>query len=229
MRFDDLIGTGTNQVPPGARIEVAMLNLACLNSKDSVGNGGEFFAIHRPWQDTNTTWNSWDPSGNGIVNDGVQAAVNPTVTAGIFTQTATAKVPGGFHSYEVTADVQSWAYNTLPNYGWAAVPWPNGSDGWGINTSKDPNTNSHPQLVVYYTANPNFVAVPQLRPLGVTATQVQVNFTGTPTKTYTVWRAGSLTGPWISVGMALVGQDGSATFNDNTPLSSAAFYRVSNP
>lgn len=229
LEFEDIIGTGTNQVPPGAHIEVAMLNVASLNSKDSVGNGGEFYAILKPWQDTNTTWNSWDPNGNGILNDGVMAAVNPTVTAGVFTQTATAKVPGGYHSFEVTPDVQNWANFALPNYGWGVVPWPGGSDGWGINSSKDPNPRSHPQLVVYYTPNPNFVLPPQSLVLSVSSTAVQVSFTGSAGKTYTVWRADALTDAWVSIGQATVGQDGKATFTDTAPLPTAAFYRVSNP
>jgi hypothetical protein len=84
-------------------------------------------------------------------------------------------------------------------------------------------------LVVYYTANPNFVATPQLMPLSVSPTSVQVNFTGTAGKSYTVWRSSSLNGTWINLGAATVGSNGTAAYVDNAPLSSAAFYRVSNP
>lgn len=229
LEFDDIIGSATNQIPPGAHIEVAMLNLSSLNSKDSVGNGGEFFPLLRSWQDSSTTWNSWDPNGNGILNDGVQAAVNPTVTAGVFTLTATAKVPGGYHSFEVTPDIQNWSDGAAQNYGWGIVPWLNGSDGWGINTSKDPVTNSHPQLVVYYTLPAGYVLPPTLLPLAVSGTQVVVNFTGTINATYTVWRTDSLADAWTSVGSVTVGPDGTATYTDTAPLPAGAFYRISNP
>ncbi len=226
LRFDGIFGGVTNQIPPGAHIEVAMLNLASLNSADSVGNGGKILALLRPW-DTNTLWGNWDPSGNGIVNDGIQAAIVPTATAGVFTATATGKVPGGYHSFEVTPDVQNWANYALPNYGWGIVPYVNGADGWGINTSKDPNTNSHPQLVVYYT----LPAGTELAPTGLSITstngQYQLNFAGSANGTYTVWRASVLTGPWTSLGTVTANAGGLGTYLDAAPLSAAGFYRVS--
>jgi hypothetical protein len=232
FRFDDIIGTGPNQIPPGAHIESAMLNLACLSSTDCNGNGGQFFALYQPWVETNLTWNSWNANGQGILNNGVQAAITPTATAGTYTLAANNYVPGGYHSFEVTADVQNWA-NGAPNYGWGVVPWYIsstglwGADGWGINSSKDPNISSHPQLVVYYTLTPGFAARPTLLPLVVSSAQVQVKFGGTVGITYTVWRTDSLNGTWTNVGTATVDQDGTATFNDATPLSAGAFYRVS--
>ncbi len=234
FRFDDIIGTGTNQIPPGAHIEAAMLNLACLSSTDCNGNGGQFFPLYQSWNETNLTWNSWNANGQGILNDGVQAAIAPTATAGTYTLETDDYIPGGYHSFEVTADVQNWA-NGAANNGWGVIPWyisstgAWGADGWGMNSSKDPNVSSHPQLVVYYTVNPGFVARPTLMPLVVSATQVSVKFGGTVGATYTVWRSDSVNGTWINVGTAIVGQDGTATFNDAAPLSTAAFYRVSNP
>ena len=228
LRFDGIIGTISNQIPAGAHIEVAMLNLASLNSADSVGNGGEILALLRSW-DTNTVWSSWDPSGNGIINDGIQAAVTPTATAGVFNTTTTDKVPGGYHSYEVTPDVQNWANGTLANNGWGLVPYVNGADGWGINSSKDPNTNSHPQLAVYYTLPAGYGVKPVLLPLQITGGQVVVNFTGTAGSSYTVWRTGSLPGTWTSLGSVTVGQNGTGTCTDTSPLTTACYYRVSNP
>jgi len=58
---------------------------------------------------------------------------------------------------------------------------------------------------------------------------VQVKFSGTIGVTYSVWRAASLNSPWSSLGTAAVGNDGTATYTDLTPLSSSAFYRVSSP
>jgi hypothetical protein len=226
IQFDNIIGPGTNQIPPNAHIEVAMLNLASVNSSAAMGDGGQFFALLEPWQDTNTTWNSWGP--NGIQNDGEEAAATPTVTTG--SPTLNPNVQGGFHSFEVTPDVQSWANGTKINYGWGIVPWPGGSDGWGIDTSEDTDVTNHPQLVVYYTAiGGSAPAQPMLLPLAVTLTQVQVKFSGTIGVTYSVWRAASLNSPWSSLGTAAVGNDGTATYTDLTPLSSSAFYRVSSP
>jgi len=224
IQFDNIIGTGANQVPPNAHIEVAMLNLASVNSSAAMGDGGQFFALLQPWQDTNTTWNSWGV--NGIQTDGVQAATTPTATAG--SPSLNPNVQGGFHAFEVTPDVQNWASGTLPNYGWAIIPWSGGSDGWGIATSEDANVTNHPQLVVYYTATSGTTpSKPVMLPLGISPTQVQVNFSGTPAVIYTVWRAASVAGPWTSLGTAAAGDSGTGSYTDTAPLSTAAYYRVS--
>jgi hypothetical protein len=136
---------------------------------------------------------------------------------------------GGYHAFEVTADVQNWANSTLPNYGWGILPWPKGSDGWGIDTSESASEASRPQLVIYYTLVNSGPAQPKLLPLTVSSTQVQVKFSGTIGTTYTVWRTASLGGTWSSIGTAMVGSDGTATFMDNAPLPTAAYYRLSNP
>lgn len=223
LQFDNLIGTDTNQIPANAHIEVAMLDLASVNSAAAMGDGGQFFAMLQPWQDTNTTWNSWGSSG--IQNDGEQAAATATVTAG--SPSLNPNVQAGFHSFEVTPDVQNWASGTQPDYGWAILPWPGGSDGWGMDSSEDAVTNNRPQLRVYYTvAAGNVQAV--LLPLTVSASQVQVKFSGTINGTYTIQRAATVNGGWSSIGTATVGADGTATFNDTAPLAGAAFYRVSN-
>jgi hypothetical protein len=223
IRFDNLVGTGANQIPPGARIEAAMLDLASVNSTAAMGDGGQFFALLQPWQDTDTTWNAWGV--NGIQNDGIQAAVTPTITAG--SPTLSPNVQAGFHSFEVTADVQSWVDGTRPNYGWAILPWPGGSDGWGIDTSEDSVEINRPQLRVYYTAASGTLRA-RLLPLTVSPAQVRVKFTGSAGGVYTIERAAALDGTWTPIGSITVGDDGTATFMDNAPLSGAAFYRVSN-
>ncbi|HEV2693438.1 MAG TPA: DNRLRE domain-containing protein, partial [Verrucomicrobiae bacterium] len=223
LRFDDIIGTGAGQVPPNAHIEAAFLDLASM-ATDAMGDGGRFFAMLQPWDDTTVTWNTWGSSG--IQNDGVQAAVTPTVTAG--SATLNPNVPGGFHSFEVTADVQAWASNVRPNYGWAVIPWPGGSDGWGVSTSKDPTDLNRPQLRVYYTIGATALQA-MMMPPAVSPAQVQVSFIGSAGHTYTVYRSASVAGPWSSIGQAQVGQNGTGTIMDTAPTTTGAFYRVSYP
>ncbi len=54
-------------------------------------------------------------------------------------------------------------------------------------------------------------------------------FTGIVGNTYSVLRAATVNGTYSSIGTATVQPDGSATFTDNSPLPSAAFYRISYP
>jgi hypothetical protein len=185
----------------------------------------------QPWTDTLATWNTFGP--NGIQPDGVMAALTPTAVAG--NPGLDPDVQGTINTYEVTPDVQAWANGSRANYGWAILPWPNGNNGWGIRSSEWSNfvyplepERERPRLRVYYTLTDSAGAA-VLHTLTFAAGQLQVPFTGTVGKTYTIWRASSPLGPWSSVGTATCGSDGTASFTDTNPLSSNGFYRASYP
>jgi hypothetical protein len=220
IRFSDIIGVNPGQIPPGARIEAAMLDLATV-ANNGYGDGGQFHAMYQPWEDT-ATWNSL--GGSGILPDGTIAALNPTVVAG--SPTLNPNVCGGFMSFNVTPDVQNWANAIRPNYGWGIVPWPNGSDGWAIATSEATIERERPRLRVFYTPGAPLVI---LQPPVVSPGSVEIRFSGEVGETYTVLRAASVTGPYTSIGTAVVQAGGTATLVDNSPLSGGAFYRVSKP
>jgi hypothetical protein len=221
LRFDNLIGVGANQIPAGARVEAAVLDLASVVA-NAPGAGGNFHALLKSWHDTTSTWNGW---GNGIQADGVEAAITPTVSLG--NAGLTPKAQGGFHSLDVTVDVQAWVSGIRTNYGWVGLPWPGGTDGWGIGTSEASAQRDRPQLRVFYTpvlAQP----IALLEPIG-SSTNFQVRFTGAVGATYTVQRAAALGKSWATLGAATVGPGGLATFNDGSPLAGAAFYRITYP
>ena len=192
-----------------------------------MGHGGQVYAMLQPWDDTTSTWNLWV---NGIQPDGTEAAITPTVVAG--NSGLTPIIQGTVNSLEVTTDVQAWANGSRPNYGWVILPWPGGTDGWGSRSSEYTSlvdelnpAQARPRLRVYFTTG--VIAVPAViqKPL-VSATQVQVNFTGTAGKTYTVFRAPAVNGTWTSIGTAIVDGNGAASFNDAAPLTGSAFYKV---
>ncbi|MDR3457519.1 MAG: DNRLRE domain-containing protein [Verrucomicrobiae bacterium] len=222
LQFDNIVGSDTGLIPPNAHVDVAMLDLASVNSSAAMGNGGRFFAMLQPWQDTTTTWNAW--GSNGIMTDGVQAAVNPTATAG--TAALAVKVQAGYHSFEVTPDVQNWVSGTLPDYGWAVIPWPGGSDGWGMDSAEDSVTNNRPQLRVFYTISTS--TPPRFKSLSMISGQVQLNLSGAPNTAYTVLRSSTVSGSWSPVGMTTTDSSGAATYTDTSPLPGAGFYRLSN-
>ena len=53
-----------------------------------------------------------------------------------------------------------------------------------------------------------------------------VNFVGTPSVTYNVQRAPSLTGPWTTLGTVTVGQTGMGAYKDPSPSAGQTFYRT---
>lgn len=227
LRFDNVVGMATNQVPPGAFIQEAVIELPCV-STNSMGNGGRIYAMLQPWDDTTVTWSTFGLSG--IVPDGIMAASTPTAVAG--NPSLQPLVQGTVNTYEVTPDVQAWVNGARQNYGWAILPWPNGSDGWGIRSAEWSNfvypndpARQRPQLRVYYT----LTDTPQVHTVAFSPTQVQIPFRGTAGKTYSILRAPTPSGPWTSVGTATVGSDGTGSYMDSGPLSGQGFYRISYP
>jgi hypothetical protein len=222
IQFGDLIGSGGSQIPPGARIDAAFLDLGSVIG-NATGDGGRFFPMMMPW-DGAATWNSMV---NGIQADGVEAAVTPTVVAG--SPGLDPNVQGGYNSFEVTSDVQAWADGTRSNYGWAILPWPGGGDGWGFATAEAATERDRPQLRVFFSGVAANVSAAIIQPLTIGGSQIQVQFTGTPGKTYQIWRAATLAGPWTTIGSATVAGNGTGSFVDNAPLPNTAFYRVVYP
>ena len=227
LRFDKIIGGGTNQIPPGARIEAAVLELPSVGN-NCMGNGGRFFDMLQPWTDSTVTWNTY--GANGIQPDGIVAATTPSFVAG--NASLNPLVQGTMNTFEVTCDIQAWANGARQNYGWAVIPWPGGTDGWGFRSSKWSSVvtgyapeQERPQLRVYYTAGA--IAIPaNIKPLVVSSSLVQVQFNGTAGLTYHIWRATSVNGAWTDLGTTTCDGSGNGSFNDNAPLAGTAFYRV---
>src|SRR5262249_5344463 len=140
------------------------------------------------------------------------------------TAARTPQVQGGFHTFELTADVQSWVSGTRDNYGWAILPWPSGTDGWGMGASENTTEINRPRLRVFFT--PSIIITSITRG----PTSAQIKFSGPAGELCSVLRSSTVNGTYSSIGTALIQLDGTASFTDNGPLpSSAAYYRISFP
>jgi len=219
LRFDDITGSAPGQVPAGATIHAAILDLGATIG-NAMGDGGTFHAMLQPWQDTNT----WNSLVNGVTADDVEALTTPTMVAG--NATLNPNVQAGFLSFELTPDVQTWVNGARPNYGWVILPWPGGGDGWGFGTSEQALEQNRPQLRVFYTPGAPSIVIQSITRTATTAT---IQFSGVVGNVYTVLRAGTVAGTYTSIGTATVQPDGTGTFTDNAPLADAAFYRISYP
>jgi hypothetical protein len=218
IRFDNIIGGSVGQVPPNAQVHAAMVDLGSVGN-NAMGDGGQFYRLLQPWVDTTATWNTWV---NGVDTNGIDAAVNPTTSAGF--AALNPNVQGGFHSFEVTPDVATWASGTQNN-GWAILPWAGGGDGWGIGMAESATESVRPRLRVYYSASTDS----RIQTISTTPTSVTIQFTGVPSTQYSVQRSADVAGPYGTIGPATTAGDGTASFTDNSPLPTTGFYRLSNP
>jgi len=221
LRFDNIVGGGSTQIPAGARIDAAILDLSSVTG-NATGNGGSLHALLQSWDDTTSTWNSW---GDGIQADGIEAAATPTVTVGCTTNLSYNKMQGGFNSFEVTKDVQNWA-NGTNNYGWVWLPIKGGSDGWGFSTSEDTTEQYRPRLRVYYSIATPILSTLKIQSYRKIESTFQITFTGTAGKTCEIRRASTLDGAWTTIGTTTTDSNGIGSLIDNNPPASSAFYRV---
>jgi len=225
MRFDNIIGSSDSQIPAGALVGAAVLDLNSLVG-NGPGAGGKFHALLKPWEDTSSTWNSWV---DGISADGVEAAVDYTAAMGNAARSVT--VQATINTIDLTPDVQAWVSGTRTNYGWVILPWPNGTDGWGFGSAEQADPNFRPQLRVYFTTNyvAESVSIAKAALTGWSASNVQIQFSATANKTYSILRASALGGTWTPIGTATSGADGKGSYTDAAPPAGGAFYRVSYP
>jgi hypothetical protein len=144
IRFDQIVGPEANRIPKGSLVHAASLTLVS-NTSDAPGDGGQLHPMKQAWS-SNASWNSFS---NGIQANGIEASTTPSVSAG--NAAGTLRVEGGWNTFDVTRDIQSWINEPSDNNGWAILPWLDGSNGWGIHSSESPALRERPMLSVFYT------------------------------------------------------------------------------
>ena len=150
IRFPRLVGYGPYQIPPGALILDARLD---LTSKTATADPGTLFAAHalRPWTQEGATWNTYDGTrtwalagiGEGDVdfNDEEESQQEPN-TAG-WSPTAVTE-----HTFNVASGVQLWTSGGR-NDGWV-LRIMGGTTLTNIHSGKASAAESRPRLSVSY-------------------------------------------------------------------------------
>lgn len=141
LRFDDLVGTNSWQVPPGATVLLAELVV-------HVNNPGDGARLHRmliPWDRDAATW---DSVFEGIAPDDIEARAGYESQLGV--EDGSGSTGLGFASIGVTPDVQAWVRGET-NHGWVFLGWPLRTDGTGISPSEIEDIRQRPRLRVLWT------------------------------------------------------------------------------
>jgi hypothetical protein len=129
LRFDDIIGSASGQIPLGATI----LSATLVVQTTSKGDGATLHRMLLPWSDS-ATWNSLE---SGIQADGIEAMIPNDLDTGF--------IPAGTTQLDVTASLQAWV-NGQANHGWAFLPL--GPDGWKFHSAEG---STPPTLIVEYS------------------------------------------------------------------------------
>ena len=140
LRFDNVFGSNPGQIPSGATVVSAALEL-------NVTNLGDSMTLHRmltSWSDTD----SWNSTSGGISANDVEAVSVADATTG--------SVPTGLLQIDVTSSLQVWSSNPSQNLGWAILP--TGTNGVDFDSSEGTTT---PRLAVQFqtAANPAGITV----------------------------------------------------------------------
>ncbi|MGE0757105.1 MAG: DNRLRE domain-containing protein [Pirellulaceae bacterium] len=138
IRFDDIIGPGSTQVPPFVAVHSATLYVSAFDQGDTV-------SLHRmlvPFERSAT----WDRVVSGISADGLEACRHKdSFTFGKIAANSSEI------TFDVTDTVQAWV-NGEPNHGWAFLN--SGGNGWDFYTSEFDKVNQRPRLVIEFTPAP---------------------------------------------------------------------------
>jgi hypothetical protein len=156
LKFPTLIGTNTDQVPAGATISSAVLELSCTNA----GQAMQIYRLTQDWVENEATWLE-RAAGVAWGAAGADGAASNAGVATVGDCTAT-----GRRSIDLSAFVQEWS-NGAPNYGVVFVD--SGTDGVDFDSSE---ATSSPTLTVVYRGNQTAVAT---QPLSGTSAQVSFN------------------------------------------------------
>jgi hypothetical protein len=140
IRFDDIIGKGPGQVPPGSTVTSAVLT---LHGNDA--GGGKIY-VHRvlaDWDASNITWDTAKLGGNtegGIQADDQEA----TAPFGSFASNRT-----GAFEIDVLPAVKLWVAGTAKNEGLAFTS--DSTNGWDFDTSEAAEAERRPTLTITFT------------------------------------------------------------------------------
>ena len=146
IKFDNMFGGATNQVPSGAQIFGGTLNLFVTGQSDS-GATINFHRMLKDW-DENATWD--DPQGGagsdlsgGVTPDSVGAYHEPDFSVPLPAAGGAVEVPLNLET------IQGWSNGSLTNYGWVAF-----SDSgvlWQFDSSEGFTLVQRPQVSLQYT------------------------------------------------------------------------------
>ena len=147
LKFDGLFGLGSGQIPLGARIKSATLQMVGGANTNRAGNGAAVHAMTQAWNNTLTyagfSSSMYSPTGTAslggtLIDNSSNALFNGSST---------------LVNIDVKSDLQNWS-NGGTNNGWALLPYLNGTNGTSFRSNNAADLTMRPVLKVEYDTAP---------------------------------------------------------------------------
>lgn len=138
IKFPNIFGSTSSEIPLGAQIDSATLRLDCYN----FGYPVNAYFLLEDWTESEVTWNNRD-SSNAWSNSGADGPLSRDSNAIVWDCPSAA-----IYHYDMTNFVQKWSNGTA-NYGIVLVD--TGDNGIDFPSSENIDLNSRPQLNVTFT------------------------------------------------------------------------------
>lgn len=147
LRFDGMFGTGVGQIPLGARIKSATLQMVAGSSGSAAGNGAAIHAMTQSWDNSLTYagFSSGMYAANGTASIGGTLIDNSS--SALFNGSST------LVNIDVKSDLQNWSNGGINN-GWALLPYLNGTNGTSFRSNGAADAALRPVLKVEYDTTP---------------------------------------------------------------------------
>jgi hypothetical protein len=144
LRFDNIFGSGPNQIKATDTITSATLRLEVFNP----GSGMTGHNMLVSWSESS----SWNSLVNGVNADGTDAQAASVFAVGA--NNTSENVANGPLSLNVLSSLLAWQSGSIANNGWALLPFTAGTNGIDIYTSEFATANLRPLLTVNVTPIP---------------------------------------------------------------------------
>lgn len=213
--FQDIIGTGAQQIPSTAIVKSATLRLW-------VGDGNnpsnDIISLHRMLADWSAN-SSWNSMVDGITADDVEAVATAEYVHETYKDIET------WSEWDVTASIEAYLAGTATNRGWVLLNSDN--DGFGFWTSKAADTDIHPELVVVYSDGPTPAAPTSVVAEPVSTSEIELTWTDVASDetAYMIEHATDYYGEW-EVLVADLDPDTQSYSHTGLETESTHYYRV---
>ncbi len=145
LKFGNLFGTGPGQIPIGATINSATLDVFVQDSSNAAMQMS-LYRMQTDWSESSATWNSFGAIGGVQASEGEASNLPPDAV--LLEPRTDALSPSTAGKFDVTKSLEYWAAGAS-NFGWLVETA--ATNGWDFRT-KESDLASRPVLTITYDA-----------------------------------------------------------------------------